>query len=344
MVEVGARRRGEHDARTVVVGEDHVPLDRPGRDHDPPGPDLPEALARQLRRRIGEVVGDPLDEADEILRIVAEGRGAQEEAHIRHRREPRRRALRPLEAFDPLDLHVGLVAQRPAGLGLLVADDDARPGLRRRERRRKPRQPAADHQHVAMGVATGVVIRIRLRRGDAEAGRRADLRLVEALPGLLRPHEGLVVEASREHRRHAVVHRPHVEGERRPAVLRGGIEPVIDLLHGRPHVRLPARGIAPHPDERVRFLRTRREDAARPVVLERPPDEMDAVGEKRRGERIAGERRVARPVEGEARRLRRRQPAGAGNAIGPAHYPVSPLFRFSLALWPAMSGFGSPAA
>ena len=78
MIEIGARGRGQHDARAVVVGKHHVALDRAGGEDHPLGADLPEPLARQLLVGLGEMVGDALGEADEILGVVAErGRAGQ---------------------------------------------------------------------------------------------------------------------------------------------------------------------------------------------------------------------------------------------------------------------------
>ena len=48
MVEIGARRRGQHDARPVVVGKHHVALDGAGGEDDALGAHLPQPLARQV--------------------------------------------------------------------------------------------------------------------------------------------------------------------------------------------------------------------------------------------------------------------------------------------------------
>ena len=66
------------------------------------------------------------------------------------------------------------------------------------------------------------------------------------------------------------------------------VEPVVELDLRRAQVRRLAPAAAIDVDQRVRLLRARRKDAARPVILERAPDEMNAVGQQRRGQRIAG--------------------------------------------------------
>ena len=155
-----------------------------------------------------------------------------------------------------------------------------------RERRHQAGRPAADHQHVAMRECLLVMVRDPPRRGAAEARGAADQRLVELLPELRRPHEGLVVEAGDEEAREPVVHRADVEAQRRPAVLARGDQPVVELGRGRARVRLAPRAGAQF-DQRVRLFRACREDAARAVILERAADQLHAVGEQRRGERVA---------------------------------------------------------
>ena len=56
------------------------------------------------------------------------------------------------------------------------------------------------------------------------------------------------------------------------------------------------------------------------MIFERAADEMDAVGEQCRGQRIAFEAAEGLAVEGEARGLGGRQPAGAGNAERFGHH------------------------
>ena len=134
--------------------------------------------------------------------------------------------------------------QRAARFRLLVAEDDARAGLRGRKGCRKARDAGTHDENVAMGEAVGIMVGVGLRRRDAEAGGRTDARLVDLLPSSLRPHEGLVVEARREERREEIVDAADVEGERRPAVLRDDLGAVEDLLHGGAYVRLLARRVA----------------------------------------------------------------------------------------------------
>ena len=86
-----------------------------------------------------------------------------------------------------------------------------------------------------------------------------------------------------------IVERADIEAEAGPAVLAVGLEALVELDLRGAQVRGVARGIAPHRHQRVRLLGAGGQDAARPVVLERAPDEVHAVGEQRRGERVAGQ-------------------------------------------------------
>src|SRR5690606_14245857 len=185
-----------------------------------------------------------------------------------------------------------------------------------------------------------------------ETGRMADDGLIELVPGGLRPHEGLVIEAGGEKGREKIVDAAHVESERRPAVLRGDDHAVENFLHGGAHVRLPARLVAGDIDQGVRLFRTGGKNAARTMVFERPSDEMHAVDDERGSDGIAFQSFIAPSVEGKARRSGGCQATLTGNAIGAAHFAVPSVVS---SIWaggsagcalagpaPDSSGFGSP--
>ena len=320
MVEEGAAGRSKHDARAVIVREDHVALDGAGRQHHPLGTDLPQPLARQLPVRVGHVVGDALGQRHEIVVVITEGRGAGQYLHVRHGGKPRSRRLRPVVTRLAVDRQAAVEVQRTADFRLLVDEHDTGTGFGGGKRCGKAGDTGANHQHVTMGITAGIMIRVRFRRRDAEAGGAADEGLIDAVPGLLRPHEGLVVEAGGKERRHQVVDRADIEGERRPAVLGFDLHAVEDFLHRGAHVRLAAGGIARDVEQRVRLFRSGRQDAARAVILERAAEQVHAVRQERRGDGIALQRRVALAVEGETGGPGRRQPTLAGDTIGAAHW------------------------
>ena len=181
-VAVTPRGVGEHDARPVVVREDERALDRAGREHHLARAHLPQALARQVGIGDARSVGDALGEPDEILRVVAERRGARQQPHVgrgaaarrarpqasrarlcrRSRRQSRRAASRPNSACS---------SQRMTRAPLSLAA----------QRRREARRSGADDEHVAMGedalIAVGIGLARRRgrdrRRGGSSARRRA---------------------------------------------------------------------------------------------------------------------------------------------------------------------------
>ena len=65
----------------------------------------------------------------------------------------------------------------------------------------------------------------------AEAGALANHFFV-AMPEALRPHEGLVVETGRQHARDAIIERPDIELDARPAIDACGFE-AVEKLHLR---------------------------------------------------------------------------------------------------------------
>ncbi len=228
-IEIGPRRIRQHDAGAVIVREHQRALQRAGRQHHLAGAHLPEPLARQLRIGRGDMVGDALGERDHVVREIAERRGAGEQRDVVPRREARHGARQPVARRLALDGGAGLGEQRAAEFLLLVAQHHPRAALGGGQRRGKAGRAGADDEHVAMHVVLGVAVGIGDDGGAAEAGHGADLRLVEALPGARRPHEGLVVEARRQERRGEIVHRAGVELQRGPAVLALGHHAVMDL-------------------------------------------------------------------------------------------------------------------
>ena len=241
VIEIGTGRRCQHDAGTIVVGEYHRPFDRTcGNDHLL-RPYLPQPFARQVRIGIGQVVGHPLDQRHEILSVVAESRGAAEQSHIIHGRKRRSRIRGPLEARLAVDHYAAFMGKRTAELRLLIAQDHVRTAFGGCKCSGQTGSAAAEHQHIRINIAVGIVVRIALIRRHAQSGRASDHRFIETLPGGLRPHEGLVVEAGREQWRQKIVDSTDIKGKRRPAVLRHCFHAVEHFLNSCPDIGLLAR-------------------------------------------------------------------------------------------------------
>ncbi len=249
-----------------------------------------------------EVIGNTLDRAVRSRIVGAEHRRSEQQAHVGQRRKLRNGRPRPVGAAHVSD--GAPLAEKPAAEGeALLGENDPGSRTRRGKRRHQPGRSRSDDEHVAEGVGLFVGVGIALDRSATEAGSAPDHRLVDLLPERRRPHERLVVEARREDRRQQSVDGQKIERQRRPAILALRFETVVKLGSRRFRIGFAARARA-QLDERVRFFRARRQDAARAVILERSADQTDAVGEKRRGERVAGVARVRDAVEREVERLR----------------------------------------
>ena len=188
-------------------------------------------------------------------------------------------------ARDIVDF-LALAQQRAAEAKTFVGDNHAATRTPRRQRRHQPRGARADHQHVAMGVGFFVPVGIGQLRSPAKARRLADDRFVDFLPEAFGPHEGLVVEAGGENRGGQRSGGAHVEAERRPAVLASGHQAVVKLDRRRPRVGFKARPLAEF-HQRVGFGSASRNHPARPVIFERPAHQVNAIGDQRRGQRVA---------------------------------------------------------
>jgi len=150
------------------------------------------------------------------------------------------------------------------------------------------------------------------------------------LPERARVDEGLVVEARRQEARKAVVQHPDIELERGPVVLALRAQPVEKRGGCGPRVGLHPGAVAQR-HQRVRLLGARGHDAARAVVLEGPAHQHLAVGQERRGERVARVPGEALAVEGEGNRAAAVDAAAAGGQTG-AHRQPSHSGRFFL-IW-----------
>ena len=252
-------------------------------------------------RRHRQVVADPFDCADNIVIVVAEDRGTVKDCYVLQRLEFGHGLGGPFAAGFAADGKVFPV-ERTAGQRVFVDQDDAGIGRGCGERGGETGRTGTDDQNVAVLVTLFVGIRIGLGRRGSETRRAANHVFVDVSPERRRPHECLVVKTGRQQRRKQVVDRHDVETERRPAILAFGNQAVEQLDRGRARVGLLARPAAQF-DDRVGLLRTGGQDAARPMVLEAAPDQVHAVGEQRRGQRVALVSLVGFAVEGETDRV-----------------------------------------
>ena len=143
------------------------------------------------------MIGDALEQPDEIAVVVAERGGSRQQRDLGERRELAHDSGEPRSGIDTIDRRV-TADEAAAEHRILVAQHDSGAGMRGGASGGEARGTRADHEHVAMPVLMLVGIGIRLARGAAHARGMADQVLV-AKPPLRRrrPHERLVVEAGR---------------------------------------------------------------------------------------------------------------------------------------------------
>ena len=191
--------------------------------------------------------------------------------------------------------------QRAAQREVAVDHHDAGAGAGGGERRGQAGRAGANHQHVAMGVDMVVDVRVGMPRRPPKTGGGADQPL-NPPPHTAPPHERLVVEPGRQQRREDLGRPADIEIHPWPDVLRPGVEAVIQLDLGGPRVRFGVRPARRDLHQGARLVLAGGEDAARTVVLDAAADEVNAVGQQRRRQRIADEAGMA--VAGEAERHR----------------------------------------
>ena len=278
--QISERRTGQHDARNVVARKRDQPLDGTGGEYDALDADDPQPLGEAAEERALRG-GERLHGAEHAVAVRAEDGSARQAAHRRHTGERSNDALAPgaparIEQRAASEHHVLLGEQHPQAAAAETV------------RRREPRGSRPDDQHIRMLMQRLGGCRVLADdRFQAPQTRGAtDQRLVDALPGPTRGHEGLVVEPSRQKAAEQIVGGEQIPPQGRPAVLTHRHQPfaqcqrrgeTVGLAPGRPH----------HVDQRAGLLGTGGHDAARPVVLEASADQALSVREQRRGERVS---------------------------------------------------------
>ena len=114
------------------------------------------------------MIGDALEQANQIAVVVAEGRRARQERYLRVASSSRTVSRDPLGRGHAVDRRI-LADEAAAETRVLVADDHTRAGAR--QPRGPPRGPPARrrHEHVAVRVRVLVAIGIGRDRRAAHA-------------------------------------------------------------------------------------------------------------------------------------------------------------------------------
>src|ERR1700760_1867606 len=103
-------------------------------------------------------------------------------------------------------------------------------------------------------------------------------------------------------------------------ILAARLQPLIELLHRRTLVRRDAFGIAFDRNQRVGLLRSGREDTPWSMIFERSADQVHAVRQQRRGQRVALAAGQMLAVETECQGLRAVDAAADSRAERFAHW------------------------
>ncbi|MNF69496.1 hypothetical protein D3C84_513820 [compost metagenome] len=316
---IGGDSIGEHVARHVVVGIHQRPFVGAGGQHHTLGTHAMHALAYLPHGRdFAEVIGEALVDGEEVVVVVAVDRGARQQGDFRHLLQFGDGLGRPVAGRLAVEGFAG-AQQAAAELFLLVGEDYPRTATPGGQCGGQTGGAAADHQHVAVLVHVVVAVRVVFLGRTAEAGGLADVLLV-GQPEVLRVHEGLVVEPRRHHAAADLAENAHQVGvDARPAVHAAGHQTRVQRLLGGTHVGDLRRFGRADLQHGVRFFGTGGDYAARARVLEAAADHVDAVGQQRGGQGVAGIALIILAVEGEGQRLAAVDAATLGKTIDLAH-------------------------
>jgi hypothetical protein len=111
----------QQNSRPIVAGKHQRAFDRAGGEHHRARAYLPQPLTRLMSRQGREMVVEPLTEADEIVREIAEGGGARKQCHAAVLRQRLDGFMHPRERSLPVDQCTGFGQQAAAELGCFIA-------------------------------------------------------------------------------------------------------------------------------------------------------------------------------------------------------------------------------
>ncbi|RMP52909.1 hypothetical protein ALQ20_05460 [Pseudomonas syringae pv. atrofaciens] len=310
---------GQHVAGHIVVAVDQRTLVSTRGQHHTFGTYPVHALADHAdRRAITQVVGEALVDGQEIVIVIAIDRGTWQQGDVAQafqlgddRRHPFSGGF-AVEAFTAVE-------QAAAELFLFIGNDHSGTAATCCQGSGQTGRARTDDQHVAVLVHCIVAVRVVLGRRATEACSLADVLLVSH-PERLRIHEGFVVETRRHQLAADLAQNAHDIGiHARPAVGAGRHQSGIERLLRGTHVGDLRRFGRADLQHGIGLFRTRCEDAARAGVFEAAADDIDAVGEQGRGQRVTFKALVGLAIEGKVEHLAAIDTAAVGQAMGLAH-------------------------
>ena len=205
---------------------------------------------------------------------------------------------RPLGGRPAIN-HLCPVDEAAAGRVAVIDQNHIPPGFGRCKSGLEPRRACADDNKLGRGMALRGVRGKALRPVHAPKARHSADRRLEQVPG--GPEESLVIEGCRDEAGKAVQHRQGIAPRGQGRVHAFDPHARQQGCRRRPAIRR-ADAVQCHIEDGIGFFDPSPPEAARAVILERAAHEMNAVGDQRRGERIAfqaGEALAARPGHSE---------------------------------------------
>ena len=243
------------------------------------------------------MVATALGQRQKVVVLVAEHRGAAQNLDLGHGTQPAQGIFGPGGSRQAV--YRGIAGQQPtAWLGLFVSQDNAGPRGTRCQRGTQARQPAAGYQHIAKGKALIIVVRVSLTRRLTQAAGLADV-VLKKVPGFLRGHEGLVIEASWQKACKPAVHAAQVKLDAGLGVdglcAQAGHQFYLShagVGHGAGTVKQLHQGIG--------LLHPGAQNAARAVVFPAARHQGYTIGQQGRGQCVAGQPLKTAAVEAKA--------------------------------------------
>ncbi len=178
-IEIGMSSPRQQNTGAIIAGKHQRTFDRTGGEYHRPRTNLPQSLARLIHGRNGQMIGESLVEADEIVREITKRGGTRQQGHAAVLRERRDAALHPGERFLTIDHGAGVSEQAAAKLVRLIAQDDTGAALGRAQGRRNACGTCPDDQYVAMRIALRVSVGICMSGRAAQASGAAYHRFIQ---------------------------------------------------------------------------------------------------------------------------------------------------------------------
>ena len=294
-VDIGANGTTEHDTGPVIASKHQWPLQGAAGHHNGLRSNDVQTLARYTAARVGGAGRGTLHHAHGVAVVQAKGRGPRQQSHPAAGFEFSQCAAQPV----CLGTVGGLVQQRAARFKVLLHQGHVHASAGGPKCCAQAGRPGTNHQQISKAVVPVIAVGVGCLGGSAQAGRAADEMLIEHPGPAGRTHEGLVIKARDKQRRQQRVDRHQVKADRGPGVLRARHQALVQFQHGGGDVGFLL-GATPDRQQRVGFFNASGQDAAWSVVLERAPDQVNAVGKQGSGHGLAAVAFQATAVKAEA--------------------------------------------